>query len=239
MLLAERGAPTGAYDFQALARAGLGRGHFDCGRNRPVRAGTAAIFWLPDAPGICDRISAELPATATAASRIGYGYDSGRTHYAPPLCGGTALERPASSCAMARRPRHWRSRRAVRRPVSTIDGLQGHAIALVRPQNAPPFEVRISSTTTTGLIDAGLTRGISATSRSGGCAGRRCCRCRCRWRSRARRAGSMSTACASFPLACPAGTEFANGCCVYRGCPASYVRSPRPVRAATDELQFR
>ena len=50
-----------------------------------------------------------------------------------PLCGGTALERPASSCAMARRPRHRRSRLAVRRPVSTIDGLQGHAIAARAP----------------------------------------------------------------------------------------------------------
>ena len=41
-----------------------------------------------------------------------------------------------------------------------------------------------------------------------------------------------------FPLACPPGTEFANGCCVYRGCPPSYVRirglGPLPRAAGQD-----
>ena len=43
-----------------------------------------------------------------------------------------------------------------------------------------------------------------------------------------------------FPLACPVGTEFADGCCVYRGCPASYVRIrgrcvPPPMRCNSNE----
>ena len=43
-----------------------------------------------------------------------------------------------------------------------------------------------------------------------------------------------------FPRACPPGTEFADGCCVYRDCPASYVRIrgrcvPPPMNCSSGE----
>ena len=103
-----------------------------------------------------------------------------------------------------------------------VDGLQGNAVQLLRPQNEPPFETyfidyddRFDDPQTRGhlgdvviwrvcgqavlplLVPVVLVCPVGLFNVDGIC-----------------RAG----------LACPPGTEFSNGCCTYRGCPPSYAR---------------
>ena len=228
MLLAERGAPTGAYDFQSLALPGSAR-TFRLLPKPPGAAGTP-YFWQPDG-----EYAIGFPPdfqNANGGVAVGYGYDSSGT-LSPAICGGTVWA-TGEQLRMAADP-VLAQRLAASGPFP-VDGLQGHAIALVRPQNAPPFS--------SYFIDyddrtdrAGLNGHL------GDVAIWRVCQ-------RAALPLPLVVACpvglfnidgvCQFPRACPPGTEFADGCCVYRGCPASYVRIrgrcvPPPMNCNSDE----
>jgi len=212
MLLAERGAPTGAYDFQALALPGSSRTL----RLRPKPAGGTPFLWEGDG-----EYAVGFPPdfqNANGGVAIGYGYDPAGT-LAPAICGGTVwatgeqLRMPANPAI---------AQRLASGGPFPVDGLQGHAVPLVRPQNAPPFNSYFIDYD--DLADrSGLSGHLGDVAI---------------WRVCPRASLPLPIAVAvvcppglfnldgicQFPRACPPGTEFADGCCVYRDCPASYVR---------------
>jgi hypothetical protein len=129
MELAERGAPTGAFDFQALAQPAASR----VLRYRLLQLdGKAAATWQADPDEYAIGFAAELRNT-NGGIAIGYGYrtdgslDTG-------ACGGflwTTGEqlRNASDPGLA-------DELAKTGPLA-LDGLQGNAIEAVRPDNVP------------------------------------------------------------------------------------------------------
>ena len=166
---------------------------------------------------------------------IGYGYDAaGNINRA--VCGGTLW-------STGEQLRNARDPAIIQRlqpggPL-IVDGLQGNAVPLLRPQNEPPlaayfidYDDRFDDPQTRGhlgdvviwrvcpqgalplLIPAAIICPAGQFNVDGVC-----------W------AG----------LACPPGTEFANGCCVYRGCPPSYARIrgqcvPPPLNCRAPEI---
>jgi hypothetical protein len=132
MYLAERTAPTGAYDFGALAKPGVGRELRY--RSVPPQNGGAAA-WQPDpdeyAIGFPDQMRNDNGGVA-----IGYGYDqSGR------------IDRAACSAFLwstGEQLRNAMDPAIVARLMASgppiVNGLQGNALALVRPANAPPLQ---------------------------------------------------------------------------------------------------
>ena len=207
--------PTGAYDYKALAEAG---------ENRVLRFRPK----LPDDPPSRDlwfpvpkEYAIGFPQdyrNDNGGIAIGYGYDAaGNINRA--VCGGT-LWSTGEQLRNARDPGIVRRLQAGGPPF--VNGLQGNATRLLRPLNEPPFETyfidyddRFDDPPARGhLGDVVIWRML-----------RRRLDCQFgHWRSYVRSAGSISAAFAEAGLACPPGTEFASGCCGYRGCPPSYVR---------------
>jgi hypothetical protein len=125
MLLAERAAPTGAYDFEALAKPAVSR----VLRYRKVDAG-----WQAEPDEYAIGFAADL-RNANGGIAIGYGYTAdGR------------IDRAACSAFL------WSSGEQLRKTDDpalatrlaaggppTVDGLQGNSLALVRPANVPPL----------------------------------------------------------------------------------------------------
>ena len=215
MLLAERGEPTGAYDYKALAAAGENRAL----RFRPKRPDDppSRDLWFP----VPNEYAIGFPPNHrndNGGIAIGYGYDAaGNINRA--VCGGTLW-------STGEQLRNARDPAIIQRlqpggPL-IVDGLQGNATPLLRPQNEPPFasyfidyDDRFDDPQTRGhlgdvviwrvcgqaglvpLVPVPIVCPVGLFNVDGICL-----------------AG----------LACPPGTEFANGCCVYRGCPPSYVR---------------
>jgi hypothetical protein len=128
MLLAERGAPTGAYDFGALAQPGVGR----VLRYTPGASQGAAWQSAPDEYAI--GFSGEMK-NGDGGVALGYGYDpAGKLNRAS--CDGFLWStgeqlRVSADSALA-------ARLAQGGPVN-VNGLQGNGADLVRPANAPPI----------------------------------------------------------------------------------------------------
>ena len=129
--LAERGAPTGGYDFNALAEPGESR----VLRFRPRRPDD------PPGPGLWYPVPEEYAIGFPSGFRngnggiaIGYGYDAGG-NINRGTCGGTLW----ATGEQLRNERALVQRLQPGGPL-IVDGLQANAIDLVRPQNTPPFE---------------------------------------------------------------------------------------------------
>ncbi|HWF93513.1 MAG TPA: hypothetical protein VG291_00975 [Xanthobacteraceae bacterium] len=131
MLLAERPGPTGAYDFGALAKPGVGR----VLRYRSVPAAGGGSTWSPEpdeyAIGFADQMR-----NGNGGIAIGYGYSpNGQIDRA--ACSaflwstGEQLRKAMDPALM--------TRLAASGP-AIVDGLQGNALALVRPANVPPLQ---------------------------------------------------------------------------------------------------
>jgi len=132
MLLAERAAPTGAYDFAALAKPGVGR--VLRYRNVTPPAGGATV-WAPDPDEYAIGFAAEM-RNANGGVAVGYGYSpSGQ------------IDRVACSAFL------WSTGEQLRKAIDPaliarlaaggppiVNGLQGNAIGLVRPANVPPLQ---------------------------------------------------------------------------------------------------
>ena len=132
MLLAERGAPRGAYDYKMLAPPSAGR--VLRLRAKPPGAGGTPFYWQADG----DYATGFPPdfTNGDGGLALGYGYGAAgnidRTS-----CGGflwTTGEqlRTSSDPALAERLR-------ATGPLA-FNGLQGNALSLVRPENAPPLK---------------------------------------------------------------------------------------------------
>jgi hypothetical protein len=132
MLLAERAAPTGAYDFGALAKPGVGR--VLRYRNVTPPAGGATV-WAPDPDEYAIGFAAEL-RNANGGVAVGYGYTPNGQ-----------IDRAACSAFL------WSTGEQLRKAIDPaliarlaaggppiVNGLQGNAIGLVRPSNVPPLQ---------------------------------------------------------------------------------------------------
>jgi hypothetical protein len=132
MLLAERSAPIGAYDFGALAQPGVGR-VLRYRSATPPNGG--ATTWQPDADeyaiGFADQMR-----NGNGGVAVGYGYSPNGQ-----------IDRVACSAFL------WSSGEQLRKALdpaliarlaasgpAIVDGLQGNAIGLVRPANVPPLQ---------------------------------------------------------------------------------------------------
>jgi hypothetical protein len=132
MLIAERPAATGAYDFAALAKPGVGR--VLRYRNVTPAAGGQAS-WAPDP----DEYAIGFPAdmrNGNGGVAVGYGYTpNGQIDHA--ACSaflwstGEQLRNTMDAALIARLA-------ASGPPI--VNGLQGNAIAMVRPANVPPLQ---------------------------------------------------------------------------------------------------
>jgi hypothetical protein len=230
MLVAERGEPTGAYDYKALAAAGENR----VLRFRPKTPEDppSRDLWFP----VPKEYAVGFPPdyrNANGGIAIGYGYD-GAGNINRAVCGGPLW-------STGEQLRNARDPAIIQRlqpggPL-IVDGLQGNGLPLLRPLNEPPFETffidyddRFDDAQTRGHLGDVVT-----------------------WRvcGQAALLVPVPVICpvglfnidgiCRFPLACPPGTEFANGCCVYRGCPPSYVRIrgrcvPPPLNCRPTEI---
>ncbi|HEY6255496.1 MAG TPA: hypothetical protein VIY51_06840 [Xanthobacteraceae bacterium] len=132
MLLAERTAPTGAYDFAALAKSGVGR--VLRYRNVTPPAGGATV-WAPDPDEYAIGFPDEL-RNANGGIAIGYGYTpNGQIDHV--ACSaflwstGEQLRNAMDPALIARL--------AAGGP-AIVNGLQGNALGLVRPANVPPLQ---------------------------------------------------------------------------------------------------
>lgn len=132
MFLAERPAPTGAYDFEALTPDGIGR---------TLRY--AIVDSYPGAPRVWQQVPDEYAIgfplqyrNGNGGVAIGYDYDAvGGLNRAS--CGGflwSTGERLRKSADPALAARLGQS------GPENVDGLQGNLTGLVRPQNAPPLK---------------------------------------------------------------------------------------------------
>jgi hypothetical protein len=132
MLVAERGAPTGAYDYEALAEPGDSR----VLRFRPMEADDppSEDFWFP----VPKDYAVGFPPNFrndNGGIAIGYGYDAvGNINRA--VCAG-ALWTSGERLRMTPDP-------AIARLLQpggplAVHGLQGNAAAMVQPLNVPPF----------------------------------------------------------------------------------------------------
>ena len=214
MLVAERGAPTGAYDYKALAESPENR----VLRFRPKGPDDppSRDLWFP----VPKEYAIGFPPTLrndNGGIAIGYGYDpAGNINRA--VCGGTLW-------STGEQLRNARDRATIQRlqpggPL-IVDGLQGNSTRLLRPLNEPPFETYFIDYD--DRFDDAQTRGYLGDVVI--------------WRVCGQAALPLIPVVlicppglfdvdgfCRFPLTCPAGTEFSDGCCGYRGCPASYVR---------------
>jgi hypothetical protein len=214
MLVAERGAPTGAYDYKALAESPENR----VLRFRPKTPNDppSRDLWFP----VPREYAVGFPPTLrndNGGIAIGYGYDpAGNINRA--VCGGTLW-------STGEQLRNARDRAIIQRLQAggplIVDGLQGNSTRLLRPLNEPPFETYFIDYD--DRFDDPQTRGTMGDVVI--------------WRVCGQAAlpivpvvlicppglFDIDGVC-RFPPTCPAGTEFSNGCCVYRDCPASYVR---------------
>ncbi len=131
MLLAERPAPTGAYDFAALARPGVGR----VLRFRNVTpAACGATVWAPDPDEYAIGFPGEL-RNGNGGIAVGYGYTpNGQIDHA--ACS-AFLWSTGEQLRVAMDPT-LAARLAAGGP-TVVNGLQGNALALVRPANVPPL----------------------------------------------------------------------------------------------------
>ncbi len=131
MLLAERGGPTGAYDFGALTAQNSGR----VLRLRAQPSGTdgTPYFWAP----VGDYAIGFPPIfqNGDGGIAIGYGYQPSGLATAS-ACGGT-LWTTGSQLRVS--PDLPIAQRLAPGGPFPIDGLQGNAVSLLRPQNTPPF----------------------------------------------------------------------------------------------------
>jgi hypothetical protein len=215
MLVAERGAPTSAYDYKALAESPENR----VLRFRPKTPNDppSRDLWFP----VPKEYAIGFPPTLRnddGGIAIGYGYDpAGNINRA--VCGGTLW-------STGEQLRNARDRATIQRLQAggalIVDGLQGNSTRLLRPLNEPPFESYFIDYD--DRFDDPQTRGYMGDVVI--------------WRTCGQAMllpvvpvvlicppglFDVDGAC-RFPLTCPAGTEFSDGCCGYRGCPASYVR---------------
>jgi hypothetical protein len=130
MVLAERAAPTGAYDFSALAQPGVGR----VLRYAPATSATGAGAWqsAPDeyAIGFAGKMQ-----NANGGVAVGYGYDAAGK-YDRNSCGGF-LWSTGEQLRVAADPEL--AARLNKTGATVVNGLQGDAVDLVRPANAPPL----------------------------------------------------------------------------------------------------
>jgi hypothetical protein len=214
MLVAERGAPTGAYDYSALAESP--ENHVLRFRPKGPDDPPSRDLWFP----VPKEYAIGFPPTYrndNGGIAIGYGYDvAGNINRA--VCGGTLW-------STGEQLRNARDRSIIQRLQTggplIVDGLQGNATSLLRPLNEPPFETYFIDYD--DRFDDPQTRGYLGDVTI--------------WRVCGQAVlpvGPVPIVCPAglfdvdgvcqFGLACPAGTEFSNGCCVYRDCPASYVR---------------
>jgi hypothetical protein len=147
MLLAERPAPTGAYDFNALAREGVGRVlHYQrvapaqaeqapSAQPQPVNAAAPGSSWQP----VPDEYAIGFPRDMrndNGGVAIGYSYTPNGT-IDRAACGGFMWStgeqlRVTNDQALA-------ARLAAGGP-AIVNGLQGNAIDAVRPANVPPLQ---------------------------------------------------------------------------------------------------
>ena len=232
MLVAERGAPTGAYDYKALAEAGENR----VLRFRPKRPDDppSRDLWFP----VPKEYAIGFPPNYrndNGGIAIGYGYDAaGNINRA--VCGGTLW-------STGEQLRNARDPAIIRRlqpggPL-IVDGLQGNAIQLLRPLNEPPFETYFIDYD--DRFDDPQTRG-----HLGDVVIWRVC------------GQAVLPVLPAVPIVCPVGCSMSmafarsgspvrrapnspNGCCIYRGCPASYVRIrgrcvPPPMNCGPTEV---
>ena len=232
MLLAERGAPTGAYDYKALAEPAGNR----VLRFRPKAPDDppSRDLWFP----VPREYAVGLPPNfrnSNGGIAIGYSYDpAGNIIRAS--CGGM-LWSTGEQLRDARDPEIIR--RAQTGGPLNIDGLQGNSVQLVRPLNEPPFESYYIDYD--DRFDDPLTRGHLGDVVIWRVCGQAMLPAVVPVLPLVCPAGLFNVdGVCGFPLACPAGTEFADGCCVYRGCPASYVRIrgrcvPPPMRCNSNE----
>src|SRR5580700_7144081 len=132
MLLAERPAPTGAYDFGALAKPGVGRVLRYRNVTPPAGGQTA---WAPDP----DEYAIGFPAdmrNGNGGVAVGYGYTPNGQ-----------IDRAACSAFLWSTGEQLRNtmdpalitRLAASGP-AIVNGLQGNAIGMVRPANVPPLQ---------------------------------------------------------------------------------------------------
>ncbi len=230
MLVAERGAPTGAYDYKALAESPENR----VLRFRPKGPDDppSRDLWFP----VPKEYAIGFPPTYrndNGGIAIGYGYDpAGNINRA--VCGGTLW-------STGEQLRNARDRAIIQRLQAggplIVDGLQGNSTRLLRPLNEPPFETYFIDYD--DRFDDPQTRGYLGDVVI--------------WRVCGQAAlplvpvvlicppglFDVDGVC-RFPLTCPAGTEYSNGCCGYRDCPSSYVRIngkcvPPPMNCNSDE----
>jgi hypothetical protein len=131
MLLAERTAPTGAYDFAALARPGVGR--VLRYRNVTPPAGGPTV-WAPDPDEYAIGFPAEL-RNGNGGVAIGYGYTPNGQ-----------IDRAACSAFLWSTGEQLRvtmdpalAARLAAGGAAIVNGLQGNALGLVRPANVPPL----------------------------------------------------------------------------------------------------
>jgi hypothetical protein len=131
MIVAERGAPSGAYDFGALTAQDTGR--VIRLRRVPPGAPPSPFPWQP----VGDYAIGFTPnhQNGDGGVAIGYGYDP-LGFVSPLACGGT-LWTTGSQLRMT--PEQNVAQRLAAGGPLPIDGLQGNAVSLMRPQNTPPF----------------------------------------------------------------------------------------------------
>jgi hypothetical protein len=219
MIVAERGAPTGAYDYAALAVSGENR----VLRFRPKLPNDppSPALWHP----VPEEYAVGFPPNFrndNGGIALGYGYDAGG-NISRTVCGGTLWStgeqlRNARDAVIIQRLR----------PAGplAVNGLQANAVALVRSQNEPPFQSYFIDYD--DRFDDPAARGHLGDVEI--------------WRVCARAAEPLLPV--PVPVApalvcpagwlnvggecvtgqtCPAGTALEDGCCVYKECPPSYV----------------
>jgi hypothetical protein len=131
MLLAERGGPTGAYDFDALTAQNSGR----VLRLRAQQPGAdgSPFFWAP----VGDYAIGFPPIFQNGDGGIAIGYGYGLSGLATAGACGGMLWTTGSRLRIS--PDLATAQRLARGGPFPIDGLQSNAVSLLRPQNTPPF----------------------------------------------------------------------------------------------------
>ena len=220
MFLAERGEPTGAYDYKVAAALGENR----VLRFRPKRPRRSAKSrsLVSGFERICDRLPPGY-RNDNGGIAIGYGYDAaGNINRA--VCGGP-LWSTGEQLRNARDPADHRSAFSPAVRSSSMACRATPRRCFLRPRNEPPSRPILSNTTIASTIlqtHSGHFGDvvIRACARAGCAAAYRPCGRSCARRGLFNVDGDLLLA----GLAVRRARKFANGCCVYRGCPPSYVR---------------